>query len=152
MEEQHHAIHNIQALFQKEIKYIEKSTLLVAGAWEKQPGDRFARYIRSVFLQTRGVLDGTNSMHEVTGDKPMTLVDLFLLNSDGETPELQMAEDVEEQLLRQSQHGPDAGLDSLAFVQTSKFLGSVRREPSAVAERRAEAIKDLTPEKWAEIK
>lgn len=155
MEEQHHAVHNIQALFENEIKYIENTTGLVQGAWADQPEDRFKRYVRSVFLQTRGVLDGTNAMHEVTGDKPMTLVDLFLLNSDGETPELQMAEDVEEQLLRQSQHGPDASLDSLSFVQTSKFLGSVRREPSLMEARRLarrEAIQDLTPEGWAKIK
>merc|ERR1719171_1100222 len=74
------------------------------------------------------------------GDQ-MSLVDLFILNSDGETPELEMALDMEEALLRQSTRDEPG---ELSFLQTpSSRKGMLRRE---------QELKALTPAKWRDIK
>ena len=71
----------------------------------------------------------------------MSLVDLFILNSDGETPELEMALDMEEALLRQSTRDEPG---ELSFLQTpSSRKGMLRRE---------QELKALTPAKWRDIK
>merc|ERR1719174_3551395 len=115
--------------------------LPVDKPWEAEPKEMFDRYVRNVFLQTWGVLDGYNAV--VPGDK-MSMVDLFILNSDGETPELEMALDMEEALLREStRESPEPG--ELSFLQQ-------RTRPGSRAARREQELQALTPAKWQDIK
>merc|ERR1719185_20165 len=115
MESSHHAHGNMEKMFTAEAKALRKRVgIPVDKPWEADPKETFDRYVRNVFLQTWGVLDGYNAM--TPGDQ-MSLVDLFILNSDGETPELEMALDMEETLLRQSTRKPD-----LASLTPAKWL------------------------------
>jgi hypothetical protein len=143
MEESHHALSNMEKLFSTETATLRaKVGLPVDKDWEAEPKAVFDRYVRNVFLQTWGVLDGYNAATTDPDDK-MSLVDLFILNSDGETPELEMALDMEETLLRQStREDPSADTAELSFLQ----------RPSARAVRREEELRDLTPAKWRDIK
>lgn len=139
MESQHHAHGNMEKMFVAEAKALRSRVGLPENkAWQAEPKEMFDRYVRNVFLQTWGVLDGYNAM--TPGDQ-MSLVDLFILNSDGETPELEMALDMEEALLRQSTRDEPG---ELSFLQTpSSRKGMLRRE---------QELKALTPAKWRDIK
>lgn len=154
MESQHHARGNMEKLYANEAAELRKRVGLSASdAWsaEKEPAESFDRYVRAVFLQSWGVLDGYNAVHP---EDQMSLVDLFILNSDGETPELEMALDLEESLLRESTRNPGSS-DDLSFLQerTRAFLQKgnhqrvIRRE-----QHRAQQLAELTPKKWTEIK
>jgi hypothetical protein len=142
MESSHHARGNMEKMFVAEAQALRSRVgLPVAKPWEAEPKETFDRYVRNVFLQTWGVLDGYNAV--VPGDK-MSMVDLFILNSDGETPELEMALDMEEALLREStRESPEPG--ELSFLQQ-------RTRPRSRAARREQELQALTPAKWQDIK
>merc|ERR1719380_230877 len=77
MESQHHAHGNMEKMFVAEAKALRSRVGLPENkAWQAEPKEMFDRYVRNVFLQTWGVLDGYNAM--TPGDK-MSLVDLFFL-------------------------------------------------------------------------
>jgi hypothetical protein len=142
MEDSHHARANMAKLFATETSTLRtKVGLPVDKDWQEEPKEVFDRYVRNVFLQTWGVLDGYNAATTDPDDK-MSLVDLFILNSDGETPELEMALDMEESLLRQSTREDPTVAAELSFLQ----------RPSPRAMRRKEELQALTPAKWRDIK
>jgi len=164
MEQQHHALGNMHKLYAAEsLALRERVGLPTSGAWtaDKEPKESFDHYVRAIFLQSWGVLDGYNAVHP---EDPMSLVDLMVLNSDGETPELEMALDLEESLLRQSTRDPSS-VEEEAFLQTrlsflqeagfaqrsDEFL-SARVKPSQRLVRRQQELESLTPEKWTQIK
>eukprot|EP00972_Heterocapsa_arctica_P079506 11716564-Heterocapsa_arctica.AAC.1 len=62
--------------------------------------DQWWRQARYALLQAWGTLDAYNRQASGVNGAPMSLVDLIVLNSDGETPELMQAFDMEENLLR----------------------------------------------------
>jgi len=82
----------------------------------------------------------------------------LILNSDGETPELETAYDMEEYLLRQSQHddpnyNPDD--DKEAFLQKRTTRSTMQRKlPKKQSRRelRKQALKNLDEKTWRHIK
>lgn len=121
-------------------------------AWAEadEPTKPFERYTRNVFLQLWGVLDGYNAV----SDDKMSLVDLMILNADGQTPELEMAEDLEETLLRQSTENPEA--EETSFLQ--RLPAEVHRlhGKDGIKKHRQLARKEelvaLNARKWRDIK
>mmetsp|Transcript_110145 Transcript_110145/g.306917 ORF Transcript_110145/g.306917 Transcript_110145/m.306917 type:complete len:717 (+) Transcript_110145:193-2343(+) len=109
-EDKHQAMGNIRDMFNRSLQAICAKSGMMPGAGlldGTAPEDPWWRQARYALLQAWGILDAYN--HQVDGVKgqAMSLVDLLVLNSDGETPELEMAYDLEEELLRQSQRDED---------------------------------------------
>jgi len=105
-EEKHHALGNIHEMFGNAVSNIcNKSGMAPRAALldRTAPEDAWWRQARYAVLQAWGTLDAYNRQVALVKGKRMSMVDLLVLNSDGETPELEMAYDMEESLLRQSQ-------------------------------------------------
>lgn len=130
-EEKHHALKNIQALFGREIAYLQQQSGLYANrslSTATEPKDAWWRQARFIFLQTWGILDAVNSRAKEIGREPISMVDFLIMNGDGETPEMMMAYDMQEYLLRESEHdggdkddAPDDGSSTPgAFLQRSE--------------------------------
>jgi len=105
-EKDHQAIGNIRTLFAGQVETMRKEaginhnkTVLTNNNQVKDPWWRHAKFM---MIQGWGILDAYNQHVDKVKGKPMSMVDLFILNSDGETPELEMAYDFQEVLLRQS--------------------------------------------------
>merc|ERR1719316_356199 len=96
-------------------------------------------------LQAWGILDSFNREVDGVKGKPMSMVDMMMLNSDGETPELEIAYDMEEFLLRQSEREGDNADNSTEFIQiaSSHRARAPKGLRSSIAARRKEALKDL---------
>lgn len=108
-EEKHHAMGSIRALFDKEVKTIvNRSNMKGRLSDSTVPSDPFWQQARFALMQSWGMMDAYNRQVDHVKGKPMSLVDLLILNSDGETPELETAYDMEEYLLRQSERDGDA--------------------------------------------
>lgn len=81
----------------------------------------------------------------------MSFVDLMILNSDGETPELEMAYDMEETLLRQSEKAnPDD--DKESFLQRSRKTVKTKNPHSQRKQAREQAMQNLDDRAWRKIK
>mmetsp|Transcript_40477 Transcript_40477/g.120033 ORF Transcript_40477/g.120033 Transcript_40477/m.120033 type:complete len:663 (-) Transcript_40477:137-2125(-) len=154
-EDKHHALGNIQDMFSNMMLNVCNKSGMHAGqaltdstatddAWWKQ-----ARY---ALLQAWGTLDAYNHQASSVNGQPMSLVDLIVLNSDGETPELEMAFDMEETLLRKSQNG-GASEDDTAFLQrrATHLRGKVVSASARKAAREQE-IQNLDELAWLKIK
>jgi len=105
-EKNHQALGNIKTLFATEIGTMQKeaginhtNVVLNKNTQSKDPWWNHAKFM---MIQGWGILDAYNQHVDKVKGKPMSMVDLFILNSDGETPELEMAYDFQEVLLRQS--------------------------------------------------
>jgi hypothetical protein len=121
-EERHHALAIIHDMFDKSVHAICTQSNMTAGANlldGSAPTDPWWKHARYALLQSWGVLDGFNRRIGNIKGKQMSMVEMLVLNSDGETPELEMAYDMEESLLRQSQRDPDADDDSDAANASS---------------------------------
>lgn len=108
-EQQHQALGNVRSLFDKEARAIRRkagmdasNAVLSSGS---EPSDPWWRQARFMLVQAWGLRDAYNLHATKLGGKPISMVDLFVLNSDGETPELEQAYDFQEVLLRQSDRG-----------------------------------------------
>jgi hypothetical protein len=105
-EKDHQAIGNIRNLFATEIgtmrkeAHIDHNNTVLNNA--NQPKDPWWAHAKFMMIQGWGILDAYNQHVDKVKGKPMSMIDLFILNSDGETPELEMAYDFQEVLLRQS--------------------------------------------------
>merc|ERR1719158_2676754 len=94
---------NIRSLFEKELGTICQRAGLAANGTASSgtaPEDPWWRHARLMLLQAWGILDAYNQQAEQLHGTPMSMVDLLILNSDGETPELEMAYDFQEVALR----------------------------------------------------
>jgi len=170
-EEKHHALETIRDMFNSSVSNIcNKSGMSAAAALldRTAPEDPWWRQARYAVLQAWGTLDAYNRQVGTVKGKAMSMVDLLVLNSDGETPELEMAYDMDESLLRRSQHDnstDDADLDSStnstdggaptpqAFLQrTVRHHGSQQGKPAKAATRLERDVKNLTPDTWRRIK
>jgi len=167
-ETQHSAMQNIRDLFAREVGTICKQggvhtngTVLSSA---NQATDPWWQQARLMLLQGFGIMDAYNRHAANMSGLPMSFVDLLVLNSDGETPELEMAYDFNEVLLRQDGGGDD---NADAFVQERHAVKRTRYirgalEPSTVKAaiarekvRRKEAARRLRadPEaEWRRIK
>ncbi|CAD7937227.1 unnamed protein product [Amoebophrya sp. A25] len=120
-------------------------------------------------FQLLGIRDGFNYFHqkyhqtqfqghggkEMEVEPSMTLVDLLLLNSDGETPELQVAYDMQEYLMRQESDDPvsetkesfmtsSSGEDESSSLIASSISGRVSLLQTLAAVRRGSEEKRQT--------
>jgi len=158
-EEKHHALGNIQDLFSKSLSQIVEKAHMSPGAVlsdDNVPTDSWDAQARYALLQSWGILDAYNLRARDVADKPMSLVDLMVLNSDGETPELEMAYDNEEFLLRQSER-EDASANSTALLQRSashRLRGTAPpiRGVAAIRARRRDELRKLDDKAWRRIK
>jgi len=163
-EAKHHAMGNIRALFEKDANRIvslsnmkEGSTLSEANA----PSDPWWRQARYALVQALGMVDAFNRQADQVKGKPMSMVDLLVLNSDGETPELEMAYDMEEVLLRQSEHDDpgynpeeDDTSSNQAFLQrqTRRAPYTPHSHTETRQQLRKRDIMKLNGKKWRQIK
>jgi hypothetical protein len=131
-ETSHQAIGSIRDLFNKELKNIHKMSSLVEGKSTAAPAAKSGstvnakvwKHAKFMTLQAWGIVDAYNQHVDQVHGTPMSMVDMMILNSDGETPELEKAYDFQEVLLRQAnREGGDDNITDDAFVQT----GRVRR-------------------------
>lgn len=177
-EEKHRALGNIHDMFGSSVSTIcNKSGMAPHAALldRTAPEDAWWRQARYAVLQAWGTLDAYNRQVALVKGKAMSMVDLLVLNSDGETPELEMGYDMEESLLRQSQtddsSNSDDDLDSNATSTSTKdnatakhqsFLQrSVRHrsnkpqakhDPVAQRAHLLRDVKGLTSDAWRRIK
>eukprot|EP00446_Apocalathium_sp_SHHI-4_P036828 CAMPEP_0177320702 /NCGR_PEP_ID=MMETSP0368-20130122/15275_1 /TAXON_ID=447022 ORGANISM="Scrippsiella hangoei-like, Strain SHHI-4" /NCGR_SAMPLE_ID=MMETSP0368 /ASSEMBLY_ACC=CAM_ASM_000363 /LENGTH=843 /DNA_ID=CAMNT_0018780269 /DNA_START=61 /DNA_END=2596 /DNA_ORIENTATION=+ len=126
---------------------------------DTQPSDAWWRQARLSLMQAWGTLDAYNTRVGDVHDKQMSMIDLLVLNSDGETPELEMAFDSEEYLLRQSQHDGDSDDVPQAFLQRSSRHSKSRPGAAAsasaaasAAQRRSREMQNMGEAGWRRIK
>jgi len=122
-EQNHHGMENIHDLFGAELSQLRNNSGMVGGAFlskDNAPADNWWRHARYALLQTWGVMDAYNRQADSVGGKPMSMVDMIVLSSDGETPELEAAYDMEEALLRQSNRDDAASGSKGLFLQKSE--------------------------------
>lgn len=159
-EDRHHALGNIQDLFARSMTDLCNRSGVRAGAAltdASAPQDAWWRQARMSLMQAWGTLDAYNARAADLHDKQMSMIDLMVLNSDGETPELEMAYDTEEYLLRQSQRGGDADSDTDSPKVFLQRTAKHRRTPgesraAAAAQRRDREVKALGEGAWRRIK
>jgi len=157
-ESRHNSMGNIFALFEKDASNIVKlgnmkqgSTLTEANA----PKDAWWAQARYALLQSWGMLDAYNLQVERVKGKPMSMVHLLILNSDGETPELEVAYDAEEVLLRQSQkEDPSYDPDNDDTTKQSFLQRQVKHKPNMAARRAMfqGQLEKLDDKVWRKIK
>merc|ERR1740129_2557946 len=168
-ENKHHALANIKSVFDKGLRTIREKSNMNSGASlveDTAPADPWWRQARWALLQAWGTLDAYNRQAEGVKGKPMSMVDFIVLNSDGETPELELAYDMEESLLRQSQNDPSNSNDGkLNSSETDVFLQRQsrherRRTPintelhaeESRAEQRDQELRQPDDRKWRSIR
>jgi hypothetical protein len=162
-ENKHHAMGNIRALFEKQANTIVQHASMESGSTLSEanaPSDPWWRQARYSLVQAWGLLDAYNHKVAQVKGTPMSMVDLMILNSDGETPELETAYDMEETLLRQSEkddpsYNPDDD-DKQAFLQRKTAHRSESKHPNSVKrdrrEQRRQEMASLNEKEWLRIK
>eukprot|EP00405_Crypthecodinium_cohnii_P018229 CAMPEP_0206465068 /NCGR_PEP_ID=MMETSP0324_2-20121206/27600_1 /ASSEMBLY_ACC=CAM_ASM_000836 /TAXON_ID=2866 /ORGANISM="Crypthecodinium cohnii, Strain Seligo" /LENGTH=663 /DNA_ID=CAMNT_0053937837 /DNA_START=47 /DNA_END=2036 /DNA_ORIENTATION=+ len=158
-EDRHHALGNIKDLFGRSVLTVCNKSGLSPGAQLSQSqsqleGGAWSAQGRFALMQAWGILDAFNERAKTSlKAETMSLVDLLILNSDGETPELEMAYDSEEFLLRQSQHDNSSTDDSAeAFLQRATHRKREKGANLRSTDRRARELQDLDEGKWRKIK
>jgi len=158
----HNAMGNIMQLFETQAGTIvnlgnmKQGTSLSEANAPKDPWWRQARY---ALLQSWGMLDAYNLQVDRVKGKAMSMVNLLVLNSDGETPELQVAYDAEEVLLRQSNkedptYNPDTDDTTTKVVKSSFLQREVTHRPNMAARKAMfkDEINQLDDKVWRKIK
>lgn len=115
-ERTHHAMQTIKDVFAAQARGILHRTAnrtLVASAG---PGARWDFQARCALMQSWGILDAYNSQAALVNGTRLSMVDLLVLSSDGETPELETAFDYDEVALREDNAKHAFG----SFIQRSK--------------------------------
>jgi len=154
----HNSAGNIFALFEKEANNIAElgnmkqgTTLSEANA----PADPWWRQARYALLQSWGMLDAYNQQVDRVKGTAMSMIHLLILNSDGETPELQVAYDAQEVLLRESQKDdPSYDPDSDDTTKQSFLQRTVHHKPNMAARKAMyhEQLAKLDDKVWRKIK
>jgi len=86
-----HALQNIRNMFYDELEYLKKNCNLHGGSNSIEPPDPYWKHARYVLLQMWGIKDGYNFAALAKGVHMLDLVDLLVINSNGEMPELMEA-------------------------------------------------------------
>jgi hypothetical protein len=152
-EAKHHAMGNIRAMFEKEANTIANLSNMKGGSSLSEsnaPSDSWWRQARYALLQSWGMLDAYNRQVKQVNGQAMSMVDLLILNSDGETPELETAYDMEEFLLRQSQRDDPDG-DKDAFLQR-RVEHSAKPRVASRKQFYKNQMKNLNDKVWRRIK
>lgn len=143
-EKSHQANGNIRSLFSRTIKSIQKKSGMdgsgvVLSNTSPQADDNWSRHARYMLMQAWGLADAYNLHSGRLSGTPMSMVDLFILNSDGETPELEMAYDSQEVLLRHSGGTDGVVADAGSDDDSGKsFLQKRRKVEAHKAQKRFE--------------
>mmetsp|Transcript_161013 Transcript_161013/g.283761 ORF Transcript_161013/g.283761 Transcript_161013/m.283761 type:complete len:689 (+) Transcript_161013:103-2169(+) len=149
-EAKHNAMGAIHALFDKELKTIvQKANMKGPMSDDTTPSDPFWQQARYALMQSWGMMDAYNRQVDHVKGTPVSLVDLIILNSDGETPELEVAYDMQEYLLRESERDGDADAadtdgDGKVFLQrhTRHAQHLLKyKQPEVMAERRRSMLR-----------
>jgi hypothetical protein len=163
-EGKHHAMGNIRNLFESESKTIVKMANMAPGSVLSEsnaPADPWWRQARYALLQSWGMMDAYNRQVEQVKGQPMSMVDLLILSSDGETPELESASDMDEFLLRQSQrddpgYSPDDDASGKqSFLQqraTHQRRSKPKMSKSSLQKLRKQEMESLDDKVWRKIK
>jgi len=133
----------IHDTFDAQVNAIRKNGNLVVGQSGPAPSDPWWAQARYALMQGKGLQDGFNLRAQELGAKNMTFIDLMILSSDGETPELLMAYDMQEYLMRQDVNDNDA------FMQTGVKHKKHKRKPDY--QRMSSQLQGLDDNKWREI-
>lgn len=172
-EKNHHAIGNVRSLFEKQINTIRQKSGMdkpgISLSNDNAPQDLWWRHARYALVQAWGLMDAYNLHAQKVGGTNMSLVDVLILNSDGETPELEKAYDLEEVLLRKSEKGCKGDPDCVDGSNSSEdavllqrqerrsrrsgdlSLG-IKRLRARVEAQRKEAMRNLNDKVWRKIK
>lgn len=149
-ETQHSAMGNIRDLFSKQVGTICKEggvhTNGTVLSSTNLPKDLWWQQARFMLLQGFGIMDAYNLHAASMNGSPMSFVDFLILNSDGETPELEMAYDSDEVLLRESEaadgdDGDDAFIEVRHTVRRERVLrGALESRGAAVSREKARRV------------
>merc|ERR1719253_971519 len=85
------ALINIKAVFADELKFIKTNTNFHGGAVSLEPADPVWKHARYVLMQMWGIKDAYNFAALTKGVNQIDLIDMFVINSHGELPELMEA-------------------------------------------------------------
>eukprot|EP00397_Hematodinium_sp_SG-2012_P033978 GEMP01036387.1.p1 GENE.GEMP01036387.1~~GEMP01036387.1.p1 ORF type:complete len:597 (+),score=140.55 GEMP01036387.1:205-1995(+) len=132
----------IHDVFQAQTETIRRNGNLPKGPPGPLPTDTWWAQARYALLQAKGIQDGFNLRAADLNTKNMTFIDLMMLSSDGETPELMVAYDMQEYLMRQNERDGDM------FLQRNSQLHALQRLRSKRFKRQ---LQDLDDDKWREI-
>mmetsp|Transcript_29584 Transcript_29584/g.78289 ORF Transcript_29584/g.78289 Transcript_29584/m.78289 type:complete len:654 (-) Transcript_29584:19-1980(-) len=83
-----HAMENVRRLFQEEFVYVRRETKFRSM---DEPGNAYWRQIRYILMQMVGIRDGYNMVAAAEGTRPLTMMDIFIINNHAELPELMQA-------------------------------------------------------------
>lgn len=154
-EQKHQALGNIRDVFGRSVVTICNKSGMDAGSGlldGTAPEDAWWKQARYALLQAWGILDAYNRQVGYVEGKAMSMVDLLILNSDGETPELEVAYDMEEELLRQSNkedgNASDAQLEADADIGNASAPAAAQ-VPAAASGAGAGSSSPGTGESWA---
>lgn len=115
-EESHHAMQTIKEVFAAQAEGILHRTANRTLGASVGPSARWQLQARYALMQSWGILDAYNSQASLVNGTRLSMVDLLVLSSDGETPELETAFDYDEVALRED----DAKHGWGSFLQGSK--------------------------------
>eukprot|EP00931_Biecheleriopsis_adriatica_P095960 TRINITY_DN69614_c0_g1_i1.p1 TRINITY_DN69614_c0_g1~~TRINITY_DN69614_c0_g1_i1.p1 ORF type:complete len:653 (-),score=125.54 TRINITY_DN69614_c0_g1_i1:11-1969(-) len=136
-EKEHNALGNIKDMFANQVFGIVKrsSRLQDLPAAER----RWHEQAHFALMQAWGILDAYNGQVEAVDGKPMSMIDLMVLSSDGETPELEKAFAYDEVAMREDKQKEGGIL--LQTLERTRGVGSKRFAP-AQAEKYWRHIKE----------
>mmetsp|Transcript_96359 Transcript_96359/g.171261 ORF Transcript_96359/g.171261 Transcript_96359/m.171261 type:complete len:638 (-) Transcript_96359:351-2264(-) len=111
-EKEHHAMGNIRDMFAGQlVGILNKSSMLSSSAADR----RWHEQARFALAQAWGILDAYNGQVEFVKGQAMSMLDLMVLSSDGETPELEQAFSFDEVAVRDAK-----AEQAMAFLQQSQ--------------------------------
>merc|ERR1719456_2054940 len=90
-EKEHNSLMNIKQMVENEVTQMKTMANMVAHIQSEEPADPYWKHSRYVLWQLWGLTDGYNFAAEHFGTHTLSLVDMVILNSGGELPELMEA-------------------------------------------------------------
>jgi len=86
-----HALSAVMHIFEEQLAFVKGQSSSDTRTMSEEPKDPYDKHIRYIFFQLWGLADGYNAIAKFFQVKEISLVDLFLLNSAGELPQLMEA-------------------------------------------------------------
>jgi len=112
---------NIEHMFTEQLNHIREKALMLKGDWKSDHShiEKWWSQARYMLMQAKGIQDGFNIQAKAKNVPLLTMVDLMMLSSDGETSELFKAYAQDEYLLRQEDSIADDATDDLLNNNTT---------------------------------
>merc|ERR1719326_417874 len=86
-----HAIRNVRTQMFREVGYVQKQSNIHGGVMSIEPPDPHWKHVRYCFMQIWGIKDAYNFLALSHGVHMIDLVDMLVINANGEIPELMEA-------------------------------------------------------------